>query len=83
MAEMQEPTLGEIMRRIDELSLDVKSIPLRFEEMFVRREVYRSDQGHLDKRVTSLESRSEWVVRTIGGLVITAVLAVAFYIGGK
>lgn len=73
----QEPTLGEIMRRLDELSLEVRSIPLRFEETFVRREVYRSDREHMQDRVEKLESRSEWIVRTVGALVIGLVFGVA------
>lgn len=76
MAE-SEPTLGEIMRRLEELSLEVRSIPLRFEETFVRREVYRSEREHIADRVNRLESRSEWVVRTIGALVIGAVFGAA------
>lgn len=76
-----EPTLTEIMRRLDELSIEVRSIPLRFEETFVRREVYRSEQKHLDDRIERLESRSEWVVRTVGAIVIAAVLSLAFVIG--
>jgi hypothetical protein len=76
-----EPTLGEVMRRLDELSLEVKAIPLRFEEMFVLREVYRSDKEHLHHRVGRLESRSEWVVRTIGALVIGLVFGAAMAFG--
>lgn len=79
----QEPTLTEIMRRLDELSLEVRSIPLRFEETFVRREVYRSEQAHVRDRIEKLESRGEWVVRTVGALVIAAVLGVSMWLGGK
>ena len=65
-----EPTLSEIMRRLDELSKDVKDLPLRVQEEFVRRETYTAERLHLDDRVSRLESRSEWIVRTIGALVI-------------
>jgi len=65
-----EPTLTEIMRRLDELSQDVKDIPIRVQEEFVRRETYMAERRHLDDRVTRLESRSEWIVRTVGALVI-------------
>ena len=65
-----EPTLGEIMRRLDELSQDVKDLPLRVQEEFVRRETYTAERLHLDDRVSRLESRSEWIVRTVGALVI-------------
>jgi hypothetical protein len=82
-----QPTLGEIMRRLDELSLEVKAIPLRFEESFIRRDVYRADLERVQDNLKSLtdrihkeESRSEWIVRTVGALVIASVLALAFVI---
>ena len=65
-----DPTLGEIMRRLDELAQDVKDIPLRVQEEFVRRETYTAERRHLDDRVSRLESRSEWIVRTVGALVV-------------
>lgn len=78
------------MRRLDELSLEVKSIPLRFEESFVRRDVYRSDLERVQqaleatqKRIETVEDRSEWVVRTVLAIVIIAVVGVAFAVGAK
>jgi len=78
---MSEPTLAEIMRRLDELSQDVKEIPLRVQEEFVRREVYVSERIHLDDRVRRLESRSEWIVRTVGALIIGAAFSAAIMLG--
>jgi hypothetical protein len=78
---MSEPTLTEIMRRLDELSQDVKEIPLRVQEEFVRREVYVSERIHLDDRVRRLESRSEWIVRTVGALIIGAAFSAAIMLG--
>lgn len=78
---MSEPTLTEILRRLDELSQDVKEIPLRVQEEFVRREVYTSERTHLDDRVRRLESRSEWLVRTIGALVIGLVFGISIMLG--
>lgn len=83
----EEPSLGELMRRLDEISLEVKSIPLRFEETFIRRDVYRSDLERVQDNLKSLtdrihkeESRSEWIVRTVGALVIASILALAFMV---
>jgi hypothetical protein len=78
---MSEPTLTEILRRLDELSQDVKEIPLRVQEEFVRREVYASERTHLDDRVRRLESRSEWLVRTIGALVIGLIFGISIMLG--
>lgn len=83
-----EPTLGEILRRLEELTIEVKSIPLRIDETYVRRDVYRSDHdrisdamSHLIDRLDKIESRSEWTVRVVGTLIITAVVGAAIYIG--
>lgn len=80
-----EPTLGEIMRRLDELSIEVKAIPLRFEESFIRRDVYRSDLERVQDSLKNLtirlekqESRSEWFVRTVVGIVIAGIIAYGF-----
>lgn len=82
-----EPTLGEIMRRLDELSLEVKSIPLRFEESFIRRDVYRADLErvqdslkNLNERIKQQESRYEWVVRTVGAIVIAGLLSLVIVV---
>lgn len=82
MQSQHEPTLGELMRRLDEISLEVKSIPLRFEESFIRRDVYRADLERvqenlrtLTERIEKQEGRHEWVIRTVGALIIAAVLS--------
>lgn len=71
---LSEPTLTEIMRRLDELAQDVKDIPKNVEAAFVRSEVYRSERQYLDDRVTRLESRSEWIIRLIGGILLSAII---------
>ena len=88
MAIDSEPTLGEIMRRLEELTIDVKSIPLRIDETYVRRDVYRADHErisaameHMIDRLEKIESRSEWTVRVVGTLIITSVVGAAIYIG--
>ena len=80
-----EPTLGEIMRRLDDLSLAVREIPIRIDETYLRRDVHEAQMGkvtqsldHLLDRIKKLESRSEWVVRTVGALVIAAVIGLIF-----
>lgn len=81
-----EPTLGEILRRLEEVSIEVKSIPLRIDETYVRLDVYGSDSqrieqamDHIVHRIEAMESRSEWVIRTVGVLVIGAVVGVATF----
>ena len=68
-----EPTLAEIMRRLDELSADVKNIPVMVNDQFVRHEVYKTQYEYIEKRLTNIEGRHEWMWRTIGALIISIV----------
>ena len=66
-----EPTLTEIMRRLDELAQDVKDIPKNVEAAFVRSEVYKAERQYLDDRVSRLESRSEWIICKLSACPVT------------
>ena len=86
MAE-HEPTLGEIMRRLDDLTAEVKQINTNIGETYVRRDVYSSDSARFQQamesildRVEKMESRSEWVVRTVGALIIATVVGASVYV---
>ena len=87
MAE-HEVTLGEIMRRLDDLTTEVKQINTNIGETYVRRDVYSSDSARFQQametitdRVEKMESRSEWVVRTVGALIIAAIVGGSIYVG--
>jgi uncharacterized coiled-coil protein SlyX len=87
MAE-HEVTLGEIMRRLDDLTNEVKQINTNIGETYVRRDVYSSDSARFQQametitdRVEKMESRSEWVVRTVGALIIAAIVGGSIYVG--
>jgi hypothetical protein len=87
MAE-HEVTLGEIMRRLDDLTSEVKQINSNIGETYVRRDVYSSDSARFQQametitdRVEKMESRSEWVVRTVGALIIAAIVGGSIYVG--
>jgi hypothetical protein len=87
MAE-HEVTLGEIMRRLDDLTTEVKQINTNIGETYVRRDVYSSDSARFQQametitdRVAKMESRSEWVVRTVGALIIGAIVGGSIYVG--
>jgi len=87
MAE-HEVTLGEIMRRLDDLTTEVKQINTNIGETYVRRDVYSSDSARIQQametitdRVAKMESRSEWVVRTVGALIIAAIVGGSIYVG--
>ena len=87
MAEHEVP-LGEIMRRLDDLTTEVKQINTNIGETYVRRDVYSSDSARFQQametitdRVAKMESRSEWVVRTVGALIIAAIVGGSIYVG--
>lgn len=86
MAE-HEVTLGEIMRRLDELSEGMKQLNTSIGETYVRRDVYSADSQkisvtyeHMIQRLEKMESRSEWVVRTVGAILIGAVVTATIYV---
>ena len=78
----EERTLGEIGRALDALIVEVRDLPAKLEQTYVRQDVYSADKTaassereSLVRRVTALESRSEWVIRTVGALIIAAIIA--------
>jgi hypothetical protein len=83
-----EVTLGEIMRRLDDLTSEVKQINTNIGETYVRRDVYSSDSARFQQametitdRVAKMESRSEWVIRTVGALLIATIVGASVYVG--
>ena len=37
--------------------------------------------GHITDRLEKMESRSEWVVRTVGALMIATIVGASLYVG--
>ena len=58
MAE-HEVTLGEIMRRLDDLTTEVKQININIGETYVRRDVYSSDSARFQQAMESILDRVE------------------------
>jgi hypothetical protein len=88
MAEEIQPTLGEVMRRLDDLTIEVKQMNLNISQTYLRKDVYESDterisqaMEHITDRLEKMESRSEWVVRTVGALMIATVVGASMYVG--
>lgn len=83
-----QPTLGEVMRRLDDLTMEVKQMNLNVGQTYLRKDVYDSDSErfsqameHITDRLAKMESRSEWVIRTVGALFIMSVVGASMYIG--
>ena len=88
MSEEVKPSLGEIMRRLDDLTMEVKQMNLNVSQTYLRKDVYDSDterisqaMEHITDRLEKMESRSEWVIRTVGALFIMSVVGASMYIG--
>jgi len=88
MASEVEVSLGEVMRRLDELTIEVKQMNLNISQTYLRKDVYESDterisqaMDHITDRLEKMESRSEWVVRTVGALFIATVVGASMYVG--
>lgn len=77
-------SLGEVSRRLDEVTNRLEQLANQIENRYVRFDLFEAskqlsetERDQLDKRIEKLESRSEWLVRSVGGIVIAAVLALA------
>jgi tetrahydromethanopterin S-methyltransferase subunit G len=88
MSEEVKPSLGEIMRRLDDLTMEVKQMNLNVSQTYLRKDVYDSDSErvtqameHITDRLEKMESRSEWVIRTVGALFISTVVGASIYVG--
>ncbi len=88
MAEEIQPTLGEVMRRLDDLTMEVKQMNLNVGQTYLRKDVYDSDSErfaqameHITDRLEKMEYRSEWVVRTVGALMISTIVGASVYVG--
>ncbi len=76
------------MRRLDELTIEVKQMNLNISQTYLRKDVYESDteritqaMDHITDRISKMESRSEWVIRTVGALFIATVVGASMYVG--
>ena len=61
---------------------------LNISQTYVRQDVYSSDTDniqqameHITDRLEKMESRSEWVIRTVGALFIATVVGASMYVG--
>jgi hypothetical protein len=88
MSDDVKPSLGEIMRRLDDLTMEVKQMNLNVSQTYLRKDVYDSDSErfsqameHITDRIEKMENRSEWVVRTVGALMIATIVGASVYVG--
>ena len=83
------PSRAELGRRADEILKRFEHLTNRLETTYVRYDLFEAakqlaaaDRDALSARLAKLESRSEWIVRTIGAILIGAVIG-GVLAGGK
>jgi hypothetical protein len=73
--------LGDVSRRMDEVVQRMESLALRIETTYVRFDLFEASKQlneterlQLSTRLDKMESRSEWLIRTVGGVVVSGIL---------
>ena len=72
---------GEVTRRLDEVTTRLEALGTRMESTYVRFDLFEAskqlsetERVQMSSRIEKLEARSEWLVRTVGAIVVAAVL---------
>jgi hypothetical protein len=83
-----DPTPYELSRRMDDVATRLEGIVVRFETQYLRTDVFeaykaglRSELSSLDDRLKKVEGRQDWVVRTVGAVIVSGVLGLMFEVG--
>jgi hypothetical protein len=87
---MSTPTIHEVARRVDDIVTRFDRVLMQFETQYVRFDVfvgYKEQQiagnAAQDDRIRKLEDRQEWLVRTVGAIVLAAVLGLVYSLGAS
>lgn len=74
-----EPTMWEVVRRLDELNEGQKEIKNSLDTKYVRRDVYDAEEEtkknvaeRQDARIKILEKRHDWMIRLLLGTLATS-----------
>jgi hypothetical protein len=74
---------NEMVRRLEEVTTQLNALATRVESTYVRfdlfeasKQLQETERQGLLARIQKLEDRSEWLVRTVGGLVISAIVGI-------
>lgn len=76
---------GEVTRRLDDVTVRLEALAVRMESSYVRFDLFEASKQlseteriQMSNRLDKIESRGEWLVRTVGAILVTAVLGIAF-----
>lgn len=81
-------SIGEVGRRLSEVTARLENLASRMETNYVRFDLFEAakqlaetERSQLDLRISKLEGRSEWLVRTVGGIIVAALLGLILAAG--
>lgn len=76
---------NEMVRRLEEVTTQLNALAVRVESTYVRfdlfeasKQLQETERQALIGRIVKLEDRSEWLVRVIGAIIISAIIGVVF-----
>lgn len=76
-----EYSVGELGRRLADITGRLEGLATRMETTYVRFDLFEAskqlsetERAQLDSRISKLEARSEWLIRTVGAMIIAALL---------
>lgn len=82
------PSPYELSRRMDDVATRLETIVVRFETQYLRTDVFeaykqglRNEMDALEDRVKKTEDRQDWMVKTVGAVVISGVVGMVFEVG--
>lgn len=82
------PSPYELGRRMDDVATRLETIVVRFETQYLRTDVFEAyKQGlnaemlALDRRIKKTEDRQDWMVKTVGAVVVSGVVGLVFEVG--
>lgn len=78
-------SLDTVLYRLNEMAKSIESLANRLDTNYVRFDIFEAskqlaeaERVQINSRIEKLESRSEWLIRTVGGFIILAVLGGLF-----
>jgi hypothetical protein len=81
MADNADSSINTIVYRLNQITTTLEQLTERVDTKYVRFDLFETykqldatERLQITSRIDKLEQRSEWLIRTIGGFIITAVL---------
>jgi hypothetical protein len=70
-----ERTTGELGRLLDSVISRLEALIPQLDQTYLRKDLFETEKRIISDRLDKIESRGEWIVRTVGGLFIAAIFS--------